>query len=96
MTCQARSLSIHLRRLPVGMMVFFFCCVAAHGAAQQDLARRIFDATDVQGGFVVQVGIGDGKLTAALQPSDRYLVHGVDPQRRSDLSRIVLARFAAP
>ena len=77
MTSQARSLSIHLRRLPVGMF-FFFCCLAAHGAAQQDLARRILDATDVQGGFVVQVGVGDGKLTAALQASDRYLVHGVD------------------
>jgi len=41
-------------------------------------ARAILDATGVKGGFVVQLGIGDGKVTAALRANDGMVVHGLD------------------
>jgi outer membrane protein assembly factor BamB len=40
-------------------------------------APDILSAAGVQGGLVVHVGCGDGRLTAALHASDRYLVHGL-------------------
>ncbi|NQU21068.1 MAG: class I SAM-dependent methyltransferase, partial [Candidatus Nealsonbacteria bacterium] len=49
------------------------CCVAA-----ADTADDILQATGVQGGLVVHVGCGDGRLTAALGARDSYLVHGLD------------------
>ena len=54
----------------------FAAVTAATDAAQQ--AQAILDAGGVQGGLVVHVGCGDGKLTAALHANDRYLVHGLD------------------
>ena len=48
-------------------------------AAEPDAeARQILEATGVQGGLVVHLGCGDGKLTTALRVNDRYLVHGLD------------------
>ena len=46
--------------------------------AQEQQAWQILDATGVEGGLVVHVGCGDGKLTAALRANERYLVHGLD------------------
>ncbi len=51
-------------------------------------ARQILKATNVQGGLVVHVGCGDGKLTAALRASDSYLVHGLD----TDTANVLAAR----
>jgi len=42
------------------------------------LAREILDTTGVQGGIVVHLGCGDGKLTAALRAGDCYTVHGLE------------------
>jgi len=41
-------------------------------------ATEIFNATRVQGGFVVHLGCGDGELTAALKKNDSFQVHGLD------------------
>ncbi len=41
-------------------------------------ADRIYAETGVTGGVVVDLGCGDGKLTAALHASDSYLVQGLD------------------
>jgi len=41
-------------------------------------AKAILKATGVQGGLVVHLGCGDGRLTAALRAGDSYLVHGLD------------------
>ncbi len=41
-------------------------------------AEAIYRATGVQGGLVVHLGCGDGKLTASLRANDRYRVHGLD------------------
>ena len=56
--------------------------------AEADLARQILKDTGVQGGLVVHVGCGDGKLTAALRADDSYLVHGLD----TDAGRVREAR----
>lgn len=93
-----------LRKLGVGLLMGgLVCCLAAaaraettpgktalarSGAATQSLARRILDETGVQGGLVVHLGCGDGKLTAALRAGDSYLVHGVD----SDPKLVEVAR----
>ncbi len=45
---------------------------------QAEDARQILSATGVQGGLVVHLGCGDGRLTAALRADDGYLVHGLD------------------
>ena len=58
------------------------------GADDQALARRILDATDVNGGLIVHLPCGDGRLTAALRADDRYLVHGLDP----DAANVAKAR----
>ncbi len=46
--------------------------------AASALAAEILSATGVEGGLVVHVGCGDGRLTAALHANERYLVHGLD------------------
>ena len=43
-----------------------------------DSASKILDATDVQGGLVIHLGCGDGRLTATLGAGDSFLVHGLD------------------
>ena len=46
--------------------------------APQEQAREIFEATGLEGGLVVHLGCGDGKLTAALRAGDGFLVQGLD------------------
>jgi len=41
-------------------------------------AREILRSAGVQGGLIVHLGCGDGKLTAALRATDSYVVHGLD------------------
>ncbi len=50
----------------------------APAAAAQE-AAAILKTSGVQGGIVVQIGVGDGALTAALQASDSFQVQGLDP-----------------
>lgn len=40
--------------------------------------ESILSATDVDGGLVVHLGCGDGKLTAELCAGDSYLIYGLD------------------
>ncbi|MBN2271643.1 MAG: class I SAM-dependent methyltransferase, partial [Sedimentisphaerales bacterium] len=60
-------------------------------AKQNDLiaqAKGIFDAAGVQGGIVVHLGCGDGKLTAALGAADCFTIHGLEP----DPAKVAQAR----
>lgn len=41
-------------------------------------ARQILDRSGIQGGLIVHLGCGDGRLTAALRPPQGYLVQGLD------------------
>ena len=46
-------------------------------AASASEAEELLRNSGVTGGFVVHLGCGDGALTAALAPSERYQVHGL-------------------
>ena len=57
------------------------CGLSTAGAAEPSRtadAGEILQASGVKGGLVVHVGCRDGGLTAALRPSDRHLVQGLD------------------
>ncbi|MGD2174374.1 MAG: PQQ-binding-like beta-propeller repeat protein [Candidatus Brocadiaceae bacterium] len=56
---------------------------AAASADAEALARQILSATGVQGGLIVHLGCGDGKLTVALRANDSYLVQGLDADARN-------------
>jgi len=47
-------------------------------ARAQQSAEDIIEGSGVQGGLVVQLGCGDGKLTAALRADDSFVVQGLD------------------
>jgi outer membrane protein assembly factor BamB/ubiquinone/menaquinone biosynthesis C-methylase UbiE len=67
--------------------LFVISCIGLEAKAgisnQEKAAKKILDATGVPGGFIVHIGCGDGKLTAALRTKDRYLVHGLDIKAES-------------
>jgi len=67
---------------PIAIMIAFVAAaVTADTATAQDAstsAKEILKSAGVEGGFVVHLGCGDGKLTAALKANDRYLVQGLD------------------
>ena len=74
-------------RLRVGLLrlATAFCLVdlltvanASDDELEQKLAKQIFEATGAQGGLVVHIGCGDGRLTAAFGQGDGYLVHGLE------------------
>ncbi len=67
------------------IIVFGLCCGTA---AQAQSARDTLKATGTEGGLVVHLGCGDGKLTAALCAGDSYLVHGLD----TDAEQVAEAR----
>ncbi len=50
----------------------------ATASSPDDLARQILQSTGVQGGVIVQLGCGDGRLTAALEQGDGFLVQALD------------------
>ncbi len=65
--------------------------------ADRARAQQILDAAGVQGGLIVHLGCGDGRLTAGLLRSKRYLVHGLDTdvkqigQTRTAIARLEVA-----
>lgn len=64
-------------------MKFWISCLAitfgisSLFAAPADEARKLIDESGIQGGVIIHVGCGDGKLTGELRVSDRYLVQGL-------------------
>jgi len=46
-------------------------------------AQQILRDTGVQGGLIVHLGCGDGRLTAALRANESFLVHGLDADARN-------------
>jgi len=78
------------RSRQIGLALVVLTAVASvPGAAEtvnlreRKRAEQILDATGVKGGLIVHVGCGDGTLTAALRPNERYLVHGLDADAAS-------------
>jgi outer membrane protein assembly factor BamB len=77
-------LSVVLICIPAASLI-----ASANTAGQDEQeARKILDATGVKGGLVVQVGCGNGYLTAALHAGESYIVHGLD----KDASNVKKAR----
>jgi len=75
------------------MLILSAVCIIAGAAQAQNievttLAKEIIDATGVQGGIVVHLGCGDGKLTAALRINESYTVHGLE----ADPAKVTKAR----
>ncbi|MHC4582317.1 MAG: outer membrane protein assembly factor BamB family protein, partial [Planctomycetota bacterium] len=65
----------------LGALMFTAFAGGAGAIAQNSTstwAREILQSTGVQGGLVVHLGGGDGRLTAALRVNDSYVVHGLD------------------
>ena len=64
--------------------------LVAHGGlcAERPAADAILQAAGIEGGLVVHLGCGDGKLTAGLRADDRFLVHGLD----ADVKHVEAAR----
>src|SRR3954452_1129217 len=52
--------------------------IAQTAAEPSQLATEILNATGVQGGLIVHLGCGDGKLTAALRVADSFQIQGLD------------------
>jgi len=75
--------------LMIGSGAWSICSGREASAADQSaLAARILAETGVQGGLIVHLGCGDGKLTSALRATDSYLVHGLN----TDADRVANAR----
>lgn len=72
------TLRVGLTLVLSGCAGFLEAAEISRGPAEQALARKILDATGIKGGLVVHLGIGDGKLTAALRASDSYIVQGLE------------------
>jgi len=47
-------------------------------AMQAKTASEILDASQTDGGLIVQIGCGDGRAAVALRPNDRYFVYSFD------------------
>ena len=65
--------------------------IAFTGSAKviaQDSGPDILRKISVQGGLIVHLGCGDGKLTGALRANNSYIVHGLD----RDPENVALAR----
>ncbi|HCO93956.1 MAG TPA: hypothetical protein DIU00_08405, partial [Phycisphaerales bacterium] len=72
----------------VCLMTLSLTVSATNARQAEQEARDILDATGVKGGFVVHIGCGDGRLTAALHANESYAVHGLD----KDVDNIEQAR----
>jgi outer membrane protein assembly factor BamB len=59
-------------------IVCAICLAHAKNTEAADAAKDILDAAGIQGGLIVHIGCGDGKLTAALRTGEGFLVHGLD------------------
>lgn len=61
----------------IGVMTLLVCLSISVASRAED-AQEILSETGVQGGLVVHLGCGNGRLTAGLHAGDAYLVHGLD------------------
>ena len=64
------------------MLAVALICVLSHAASARTQevdreAAKILEVSGIEGGLVVHLNSGDGRLTAALRVSDRYIVHGL-------------------
>jgi outer membrane protein assembly factor BamB len=75
-----RKLAYSYRQTTILLILVLSLLTVAHGEGQ-GWAQRVYETSGIKGGLVVHLGCGDGKLTALLRVDERYLVHGLDPDR---------------
>ncbi len=63
--------------LSVAMLSSFLSAVEAGQSALEKEAQSLFEMSGIKGGFIVHIGSGDGRLTAALRPNASYMVQGL-------------------
>ncbi|MCK4857316.1 MAG: class I SAM-dependent methyltransferase, partial [candidate division Zixibacteria bacterium] len=83
----------HYHAIKLWMLILSAVCLFVGVAQAKKIdatthAKEILDTTGVQGGIVVHLGCGNGKLTAALRMNDGYTVHGLE----ADPARVLQAR----
>ncbi len=70
------------RGLKKSTFLLFLSCTLSAVVAQplphRRQAKQILDAADINGGLIVHLGCGDGRLTGALHSGENCLVHGLD------------------
>jgi outer membrane protein assembly factor BamB len=80
------------RRVPILLVSIALVSCSLEAAEPNEACRKqagqILRAAGVQGGLIVHVGCGDGRLTSAFREDDGYLVHGLD----TDAKQIARAR----
>ena len=62
----------------LALLVSLVVSLQAADQSPQRQAQEILEAAGIKGGLIVHLGCGDGTLTAALQATDSFLVHGLD------------------
>ena len=70
----------------MGAVILALAACSSAGAEQS--AEDILKASGIEGGLIVQLGCGSGKLTAALRADDAFIVQGLD----TDPSNVEKAR----
>ena len=76
--------SVRMAVLSLGTMLALGCTLQAAEMS----AAQILQSAGTQGGLVVHLGCGDGRLTTALRADERFVVHGLD----TDVANIAAAR----
>ena len=78
------------RYLQAVLFLSLFCI----GVCSAQTPGQILQESGIQGGLIVHLGCGDGKLTAGFCVNDRYLVHGLDtdPANVSQARRQIAAK----
>ena len=84
--CSRPRSSLTLTVVAVVSTLLFVSVVESAPPRQQ--AAQILKTCGVQGGLIVHLGCGDGKLTTALRTGDAYVVHGLD----RDIEHVAQAR----
>ncbi len=80
--------SSSLRSLLCALATICALTSSALAASPEAEAKTIVQTAGIKGGIVVQLGIGDGKLTAALRVNNSYQVQGLD----TDAKKVAAAR----
>ncbi len=68
----------HRHLATITLVLLVSCMLSPAFASPATQAKQILDATGVEGGLIVHINCGDGRLTTALRANDRYIVHGLD------------------
>lgn len=70
--------SVRMALLAIALVSISAVAQAQNAEQPSQVAADILDATGVQGGLILHLGCGDGRLTAALRVADSFQIQGLD------------------